>query len=386
MSHKQLFTGIVLIVILVALAATATMPARAQDRRLRVVASFSILADVAQSVAGDAADVASLMPLGTNPHAFTPSAQDVVTLSKANTVLVVGVNFEEGLLPVVEESAADKMFVVSQCIPIRPVVSRTTHNHEADHADEHEDEAHEDEGGHDHHADMSADCAGHYEAIEAAFAMDDHALLNGTLGPLNTLTCGGHDHEADDANEGQDDHEHAAGSCDPHVWTDPVNAGLWALMIRDVLAELDPANADVYAANAEAYLAELAALHRDIQALIDAIPADRRSIVTNHLAFNYFSERYGLKLVGVVIPGGSTTSEPSVQEVLTLIDTVQEYNVPAIFTETTVSESIAQQIAGETGAQIVRLYTGSLSQPGDGADTYLNYMRYNAQAIADALK
>jgi len=72
--------------------------------------------------------------------------------------------------------------------------------------------------------------------------------------------------------------------------------------------------------------------------------------------------------------------------VLALIETVETYHVPAIFTETTVSESIAQQIAGETGAQLVRLYTGSLSQPGEGADTYLAYMRYNAQAIADALQ
>lgn len=370
MSRKQLFTGIVLIVILVALAATATMPALAQDRRLRVVASFSILADVAQNVAGDAADVASLMPLGTNPHAFTPSAQDVVTLSKADVVFIVGAGFEEGLIDVLQEAGNDNVRVASDCVLIRPVPGSSPD----DSGDAQPHEEHEENDA----------CAAHHEAVYSALGIeDDHDAEEGAfLGVLAELACGGASYGETPGEE----HAHAAGSCDPHVWTDPVNAGLWALMIRDVLMELDPANADVYAANAEAYLGELAGLHHDIQTLIDAIPPDRRSIVTNHLAFNYFSERYGLQLVGVIIPGGSTTSEPSVQEVLTLIETVQEYNVPAIFTETTVSESIAQQIAGETGAQIVQLYTGSLSQPGDGADTYLNYMRYNAQAIADALK
>jgi len=178
----------------------------------------------------------------------------------------------------------------------------------------------------------------------------------------------------------------AAGNCDPHVWTDPVNAALWTLTVRDTLSELDPAHADVYAANAAAYLDELAALDADIRALIDVIPAERRYIVTNHLAFNYFAVRYGLELVGVVIPGGSTTTEPTVQEVLNLIEAIQTYNVPAIFTETTVSEDLAQQIADEAGAQIVPLYTGSLSEADGSAATYLDYMRFNAGQMAGALR
>ena len=168
------------------------------------------------------------------------------------------------------------------------------------------------------------------------------------LGVLADLACGGaHDDEAGD------DGAHAAGSCDPHVWTDPVNAGLWALHDpRRARASWTRPTLTPYAANAEAYLGELAALHQDIGALIDAVPTDRRAIVTNHLAFNYLAGRYGLELVGVVIPGGSTTSEPSVQQVLSLIETIQAYHVPAIFTDERPSiESIAQQIAGETGVR-----------------------------------
>jgi ABC-type Zn uptake system ZnuABC Zn-binding protein ZnuA len=156
-------------------------------------------------------------------------------------------------------------------------------------------------------------------------------------------------------------------------------------MIRDTLIELDPGNADTYAANAAAYLEALGDTHARVQTLLDPIPQERRTIVTNHLAFNYFAQRYGLTLVGVVIPGGSTTSEPSVQEVLELVETIQTVGVPAIFTEITVSDNLARQIADEAGADIVPVYTGSLTD-GDPAGTYIDYTLTNANRIAEALQ
>jgi len=332
-------------------------PALAQTDRPHVVASFSILADVAAQVAGDAADVASLIPVGGDPHAYNASARDVATLSDADLVLVVGMNFEEGLLPVLEEAAGDRLRVVSGCVPVRPVVGEAPGG-----------EAPVD-------ADLPAPCADHLAAVAAAFETDAAALTAGTLGPLSAVECAGDAHGHDEA-EG----------CDPHVWTDPANVALWALAIRDALSELDPAHAEMYAANAEAYLGELAALDRDVRALVESIPAERRRIVTNHLAWNYFAARYGLEVVGVVLPGGGTAAEPSVQEVLALIALVEEQDVPAIFTETTVSPGLAEQVAEETGAEIVQLYTGSLSAPEDEAGTYLEFLRYNAAALADALR
>lgn len=364
-----------LIVLIVAVIALPALPGHAHaQNRPRVVASFSILADVAQHVAGDAAVVESLMPRGTNPHAYEASAQDVVTLSEADAVLVVGMNFEEGLSAVLEEAGGDRVVSVSACVPVRPVSTGTAAD-DAGHADDH-DQPSAMQGS------MGATCETHHATAEAAFGLD-HVEAGDTLGPVYTGVCDT-GHADDHAQAG--DRVHEAGSCDPHVWTDPVNAGLWALMIRDTLSALDPAHAGVYAANTDAYLAELAALSASIQAQIDGVPQERRVIVTNHLAFNYFAARYGLTLAGVVIPGGSTTSEPSVQDVLALIETIQMHHVPAIFTETTVSEDLAQQIADESGAVIVRLYTGSLSEADGPAATYLDYMQYNASAIADALR
>lgn len=360
--------------IIVTTGAGAASNVQAQNNPLKIVASFSIVADVAQVVAGDAAVVNSLIPIGQDPHAFQPTPKNVVRLSEADAVFVVGINFEENLLPVLEEAAANRMVVVSECVPVR--LFGDAHDDEHDHEGEDVD--------HDHHDMLSEPCATHHALVDAALAdsddhdEDDHHAHTGIVGLVTDGVCG-------EDNHGTGDHTHAAGSCDPHVWLDPVNVALWTLTIRDTLSALDPAHADVYTANADAYLQALAALDREIHDLLAAVPAQNRYIVTNHQSFNYFAARYGFEIVGTVIPGSPGT-EPSAQDIVRLIETIQEFGVPAIFTETTVSENLADQIADETGAQIVRLYTGSLSRPDEPAATYLDYMRFNATQIATALQ
>ena len=370
MPHRLLIALALLMALSPGLAGVTPDAARAQSEKPVIVASFSILADIAAHVAGDAVTVRSLMPLGANPHTYSPTAQDVARLSDADRVLVVGANYEETLLPVVEEAAGDRVVVVSQCVPIRPIVTGEAPAPERESADDHERPS----------SAWNEICAAHYEALDAAFG--DRAEVRGeVLGPLYALPCG-----EDAPPSGGSEHAHEAGACDPHVWTDPANAALWALSIRDTLSELDPAGAESYAANTDAYLAELAALDEEIRALIDTIPTERRAIVTNHVALTYFAARYGLSVAGVIVPGGSTTSEPSVREVLGLVDTVQARGVPAIFTETTASDATARQIADEAGIALVPLYTGSRRAPENGPGTYLHHLRYNAAAIADALR
>ena len=67
-------------------------------------------------------------------------------------------------------------------------------------------------------------------------------------------------------------------------------------------------------------------------------------------------------------------------------DVIREYNVPAIFVGNTVNPNLAKRVAADTGTQIVFLYTGSLTEEGGEADTYLEYIRYNVSAIVKALK
>jgi ABC-type Zn uptake system ZnuABC Zn-binding protein ZnuA len=107
--------------------------------------------------------------------------------------------------------------------------------------------------------------------------------------------------------------------------------------------------------------------------------------VTNHPTFGYFADRYGLEQVGAVY-AINPSSEPSAQDIAALEDAILEYGMPAIFTESIVNPSLAEQVARDTGVKLVPLYTGSLSGPGGGAETYILLMRYDVNAIVEALK
>lgn len=173
---------------------------------------------------------------------------------------------------------------------------------------------------------------------------------------------------------------------DPHVWTDPNNLLVWVDAIETALTELNPAQASTYQANAARYRTELEALDEWIQAKVAQIPVNNRKLVTDHLEFTYFARRYGFTLTGAVIPNYSTSAETSAQELAALEDVIRSHRVRAIFVGNTTNPDLAQQVAADTGVQLVSLLTGSLTEAGGSASTYLDYMRYNVNAISEALK
>jgi ABC-type Zn uptake system ZnuABC Zn-binding protein ZnuA len=361
------------------IAPLSSTPAQAQRERLSVIGSTTMIADVVGQVAGDAADVVSLMSFGVDPHAFTPSAQDIVALDEADLVFVNGVSLEENLLPVLEEAAGDRIATISECVAILPFGLAGDHEHDA-----------ETEAGGVHESDprsLTGQCAAHYAELQAlgiAFE-DEHPAEAGhieALGYLYELNCEP-GHEEESAAEGE--HVHEAGSCDPHVWTDIRNVMLWTLMARDTLSAADPANAATYAANAQAYLAQLQALDGEVSVLLQTLPQEARVLVTNHETLGYLAARYRFEVVGTVIPGGGTAAEPSAEEIVALIETIQDYNVRAIFSENTVSDALAQQLADEAGVTVYQLYSDSLTGADGDASSYLDYMRFNVTTIVQAL-
>jgi len=173
---------------------------------------------------------------------------------------------------------------------------------------------------------------------------------------------------------------------DPHVWTDPNNILVWVDAIEAALSELNPEEAAVYQANAAQYQADLKALDEWIQAEVAQIPEQNRKLVTDHLEFTYFAKRYGFTLTGAVIPNYSTSADTSAQDLAALEDVIRAQGVQAIFVGNTTNPDLAQQVAEDTGVQLVSLLTGSLTEPGGAASTYLDYMRYNVNAITQALQ
>lgn len=173
---------------------------------------------------------------------------------------------------------------------------------------------------------------------------------------------------------------------DPHTWTDPNNVLTWVNNIQHTLSRLDPDNATLYENNSEEFKGELKALNIWIEEQVDQIPPASRQIITDHLQFGYFAEAYGFRPLGAIIPGSSTITEPSAQEFTALEDAIKEHGVQAIFVGNTINPNLAERIAEDTGTRIVFLYTGSLTEEGGEADTYLDYIRYNVSAIVNTLK
>lgn len=189
--------------------------------------------------------------------------------------------------------------------------------------------------------------------------------------------------EVVDADEEHDDHED--GSLDPHFWLDPLRVATVATMLSDQLSEIAP---DVdWSTAAAAYSADLNMLHADsVEWLSVVSPADRK-LVTNHLSFGYFSDRYGFEMIGTVIPGGASIANPSSAELASLVEVIEREQVPAIFTETIEPDMLAQAVAAEVGRDVavVELYTGSLGEPGTDGDTLIGMLATNVKRMAEAL-
>jgi manganese/iron transport system substrate-binding protein len=179
-------------------------------------------------------------------------------------------------------------------------------------------------------------------------------------------------------------HEHA--DVDPHTWQSVPTVKQWVENIRSTLSQLDPAHAPDYAAAATAYQTQLEALDAEIRQKVATIPATNRKLVTDHVTFGYFAEEYGFTIVGTLIPSLSTAAEPSAQALAALQDQLNREKVPAIFVGTTVNPRLAEQLAQDLGIQVVTLYSDSLSATDGPAATYLDFMRYNVDAIVNALE
>jgi ABC-type Zn uptake system ZnuABC Zn-binding protein ZnuA len=161
---------------------------------------------------------------------------------------------------------------------------------------------------------------------------------------------------------------------------------IWVNNIERALSQADPANAGEYAANAHAYRAELDKLDAWIRTKVAAIPPENRLIVTDHTLLDYFVEQYGFKQVGAIVPGYSSLAEPTAQELARIEDAIAELGVKAVFVGKTVNPALAERLSQDTGVQLIFFYTGSLSDPDGDAGSYLDYMRYNTNAIVDALR
>ena len=325
-------------------------PAPTDAAPVNVVATTTMLGDVAAQIvtcANPESTATTLMPIGADPHDFSPSSAQVAEMVQANIVIANGLELEAGLDDALENAASDGATVIEIAAMLDPIPFGA--------------------GGHSHDDEHSDDDHAHDEAKE-----DDHGH-------------GDEDHAHDEVKEDEradEDHDH--GSEDPHFWFDMNRMATAAQIIGD---ELATTGGQAYADCGLQVADEIRAAEAEVRAVLESVPADQRILVTDHDALGYLADVYGYEVAGTVIPAGTTLAEPSSADLAELVKVMQDEGVRAIFANTADPTALSDAVAAEVGGdvRVVNLYVGSLGGPGSGAEDYVSMMRTNADLIAGAL-
>lgn len=278
-------------------AALVTLPALAEDK-FKVVTTFTIIADIARNVTGDAAIVESITKPGAEIHGYQPGPRDIVRAQGADLVLWNGMNLEQWF---------EKFFANVRDVP-QVVVS---------------------------------------DGVEPMGIAE---------GPYS-------------------------GKPNPHGWMSPINALIYVENIRKALVQYDPDNAAVYDANAAAYSEQIRAIDAPLRARLATIPEAERWLVTSEGAFSYLARDYGMKELYLWPINADQQGTP--QQVRKVIDAVRANSIPVLFSESTISDKPARQVAKETGAAYGGvLYVDSLSEADGPVPTYLKLLEVTVDTIS----
>ena len=267
----------------------------------RVVTTFTIIAEMAQNVAGDKADVDSITKPGAEIHGYEPTPGDIVKAQKADLILWNGLNLERWF---------EKFF-------------RNVRN------------------------------------VPSAVLTDGITPIGIEEGPY-------------------------IGKPNPHAWMSLQNAVIYVENIRKALVKIDPANEAAYNANAAAYTAKFQAIETEVRTKLTRVPEGHRWLVTSEGAFPYLARSLGLKELFLWAVNADQQGTP--QQVQKVIDGVRANKIPVVFSESTVSDKPARQVAKETGARYGGvLYVDSLSDAKGPVPTYLRLLEYDVETIVKAL-
>lgn len=178
----------------------------------------------------------------------------------------------------------------------------------------------------------------------------------------------------------------ADGKASPHWWQNPLNAIAAVQAIRDRLIAIFPGRAAAFERNAASYTAGLRALDASIERCVQRLPPQDRELVSGHDALGPYADRYGLRVLGAVIPALSTRAQASAGATAELVELIREHRVAAIFPEAGVNADLERAIADEAGAAVgPRLWIDTLGPVGSGAETYIGAMATNTLSIVGAL-
>jgi len=275
--------------------------AQAADK-FKAVTTFTIIADIAQNVAGEAATVESITKPGAEIHDYQPTPKDIIRAQDADVILWNGLNLERWFERFLNDVKDVPSVIVSD--GITPI-----------------------------------------------------SIYDGPY--------------TDKPN--------------PHAWMSTQNALIYVENIRRTFAEMDPDNADIYNENAAAYSKKIREIKAELTKAVSAIPADKRYLVTSEGAFSYLTNDLNMQEIYLWPINADQQGTP--QQVRKVIDTVRKFDIPVVFSESTISNRPAKQIAAETDAIYGGiLYVDSLSKAGGKVPTYLDLLKVTTNTIASGFQ
>ena len=270
-------------------------------QKFKAVTTFTVIADMAKNVAGDAAEVQSITKPGAEIHEYQPTPQDLMRAQGANLILWNGLNLELWF---------EKFFDNIHDVP----------------------------------------------GVVVSTGVEPMSINEG---PYN-------------------------GKPNPHAWMSPTSALIYVDNIRDAFVKYDPENAETYKQNAEIYKAKIRATIDPIKQELSSLPEERRWLVTSEGAFSYLARDFNLKELYLWPINADQQGTP--QQVKHVIDAVKKHNIPVVFSESTISDAPAKQVARETGAEYGGvLYVDSLSEADGIVPTYIDLLKVTSSTIAKGL-
>lgn len=298
MAPFKKITAILLSALLTTLMATSSNAAE----KFKVVTTFTVIADMAKNVAGEAAEVTSITKPGAEIHEYQPTPGDIKRAQGAQLIMANGLNLERWF---------ERFYQ-------------------------------------------------HLEGVPEVIVSAGITPIGIGEGPYN-------------------------GKPNPHAWMSPDNALIYVDNIRDALVKYDPANAETYRQNAAAYKQKISAAIAPLRQQIAGIPENKRWMVTSEGAFSYLARDLGMKELYLWPVNSDQQGTP--QQVRKVIDQVRKQGIPAVFSESTVSDKPARQVARETGAHYGGvLYVDSLSQAKGRVPTYLDLLSVTTETLVKGLK
>ena len=290
-------------ILLLSLLLTTLMTASSYaEEKFKVVTTFTVIADMAKNVAGDAAEVTSITKPGAEIHEYQPTPGDIKRAQGAQLIMANGLNLELWFQRFYQ----------------------------------------------------------HLDGVPEVIVSAGIKPMGIGEGPYN-------------------------GKPNPHAWMSPDNALIYVDNIRDALVKYDPAHADTYRQNAAAYKQKITAALDPLRQQIADIPEDKRWMVTSEGAFSYLARDLGMKELYLWPINADQQGTP--QQVRKVIDQVKKNAIPAVFSESTVSDKPARQVARETGAHYGGvLYVDSLSNAQGPVPTYLDLLRVTTETLVQGIK